>query len=315
MAKHPERATILPPRLRRGEKIGLFCPAGPVRDRTGLNTGIRLIEELGFAVRVEGMVEAGGLYLADEDAGRAASLHRLWDDPEVRAILAIRGGFGCLRLLELLDWQMFAQRPKFLAGFSDVTLLLNTLAQRAGLVAIHGPMAATLGECDVPSLHSLFALLSGAFEERIQPRGLEVLRGGTGRGPLLGGNLASLVHLLATPWDVDWQGAILILEDTSEPLYRLDRMLTQLALAGRIESLAGLVLGEFANSGDSLADIRLHEALWARVLELAGPRYPIWANFPVGHGRRNLALPIGMEAEMDTSAGTLTLLADSVQLS
>ena len=303
--------SILPPRLRRGETIGLFCPAGPVRDAERLRAGIRLIEEAGFAVKLQGPTTPDDGYLADNDQARAAHLHALWCDDEVRAIMAIRGGYGCLRMIERLDWELFRRYPKFLVGFSDVTVLLNCLADRAGLVAVHGPMACSLARSDEQSRASLFALLTGDFEERIKPKSLEILRGGAGRGRLVGGNLTTLLHLLATPWERSWDGCILVLEDTGEPLYRLDRMLTHLSLAGRLQRLAGLVLGDFDLGDDQLANLRLQEAVWARVLELAPPGYPIWARFPAGHQGRNLALPIGMEAEMVSDAGTLALLPAS----
>ena len=303
---------ILPPRLRRGDTIGLFCPAGPVRDAERLRAGIRLIEDLGFAVKIQGPATPADGYLADSDEQRAAHLHELWHDEEIKAIAAIRGGYGCLRMIELLDWDLFRRHPKFLVGFSDVTALLNILVDRAGLVAVHGPMAATLARSDEQSRASLFALLTGTFEERLKPKGVEILRGGTGRGRLVGGNLTTLVHLLATPWECSWDGCILVLEDTGEPLCRLDRMLTHLALAGRLQRLAGLVLGDFDLGHDDLANVRLQEAVWTRVLELAPPGYPIWARFPVGHRQRNLALPIGMEAVLESDTGTLALLAASV---
>lgn len=304
---------ILPPRLKRGDTIGLVCPAGPVRDVEQLQAGIRLIVEQGFKVKLSGPAEPCEGYLADTDEQRAAHLHRLWADEEVRAILAIRGGFGCLRLADLLDWDLFARQPKWLVGFSDVTILLNSLYHRSALVAVHGPMGSSLARSDEQSMISLFALLTGRMEERIRPRGLEVLRSGTGQGPLVGGNLTTLVHLLGTPWDNRWDGCILVLEDTNEPLYRLDRMLTQLAQAGRFEQLAGLVLGDFdLDGGNGVADLRLREAVWARVLELLPPGFPVWADFPCGHRTANLALPIGMEAVMEE--GTLRFLPGSVTL-
>jgi Uncharacterized proteins, homologs of microcin C7 resistance protein MccF len=305
---------LLPPKLRRGDAIGLFCPAGPVRDAERLQAGIRLIEDLGFTVKLRGPVTPGDGYLADSDEGRAAHLHNLWRDEEIKAIMAIRGGYGCLRMIELLDWDLFRRHPKFLVGFSDVTVLLNNVTAHADLVAVHGPMAGTLARSDEQSRASLFGLLTGSFEERVKPKGLEILRGGVGRGRLAGGNLTTLLHLLATPWECSWDGCILVLEETNEPLYRIDRMLTHLALARRLERLAGLVLGDFDLGHDELANVRLQEAVWMRVLELAPPGYPIWARFPVGHRQRNFALPIGMEAEMASDGGTLTLLPASVTL-
>lgn len=305
----------LPPPLQRGDIIGLFCPAGPVRDGQRLRAGIELIRAMGFEVRISGPAEPRSGYLADTDIRRAEHLAALWGDKEVKAILAIRGGFGCLRLLDRLDWSMFQRSPKFLAGFSDVTVLLNTLFHRANLVSIHSPVATSLARSDEESATALFSLLTGKILETIRPRGLEILRGGTSRGRLVGGNLTSLVHLLATPWDNPWDDCILLLEDTNEPLYRLDRMLTQLALAGRLDRLAGLVLGAFdSGRDDKAANHRLQEGVWTRVMELAGPGYPVWAGFPVGHQERNLALPIGMEALMDSSAGTLVFTPDSVRI-
>lgn len=309
-----ESKPILPPRLRRGDTIGLFCPAGPLRDPGRLQAGIKLIEDLGFAVKVRGPMKPGQGYLADSDERRAEHLHGLWNDEEVRAILAIRGGYGCLRMIERLDWELFRRQPKFLVGFSDVTVLLNTLVDRAGLVALHGPMVSTLARSGEQDVAALFALLTGTFEERIRPKGVEILRGGTGRGRLVGGNLTTLVHLLATPWESAWENCILVLEDTGESLYRIDRMLTHLAQAGRLQRLAGLVLGDFDTGTDELDNLRLKEGVWARVLELAPPGYPIWARFPLGHRERNLTLPMGMEAVLDSGAGTLQLLPDSVTL-
>jgi len=304
---------ILPPWLKRGDTIGLLCPAGPVREMRHLQAGIRLITDMGFVVKVRGPVEAREGYLVDSDAQRADNLHALWTDEEVKAVLAIRGGFGCLRLINHLDMDLFRRHPKFLVGFSDVTVLLNGLLHHAGIVSLHGPVATSLARCDAQSVDALFSLLTGDFPERIKPRGLEILRSNTGRGRLVGGNLTTLVHLLGTPWDSNWDGCILLLEDTGEALYRLDRMLTQLALAGRLERLAGLLLGAFDTGDDNgQATLRLQEAVWGRIMELVGPEYPVWAAFPVGHQVNNLTLPIGMEAIMESGTGTLRLLPESV---
>ena len=302
---------LCPPWLRRGDTIGLFCPAGPVRDPARLQAGVHKIHDLGFKVKLCGPLDLVDGYLAAEDSRRAANLHTLWSDEEVKAIWAVRGGYGCLRMVDLLDWDLFARHPKWLIGFSDVTILLQGLYQRAGLVAIHGPVVSSLMHSDELSQNSLFSLLTGTFEQRLKPKGLEIVRGGTGRGRLIGGNLTTLVHLLATPWDCSWEGKILFLEDTNEPLYRLDRMLTQLALCGKLEQLGGMILGEFDQGEDSLANLRLQEALWSRVMELVGPAYPVWGGFPVGHRQRNLALPLGMEVEMDSSSGCLRLITES----
>lgn len=306
---------ILPPLLKRGDTLGLLCPAGPVREVQHLQAGIKLITDMGFRVKIRGPIEPREGYLADSDEQRANNLHALWSDEEVKAVLAIRGGFGCLRLVDQLDMDLFRRHPKLLVGFSDVTVLLNGLLQHTGMVSLHGPVATSLARSDQQSLEALFSLLTGNFSMPIKPKGLEILRSsGTGRGRLIGGNLTSLVHLLGTPWDnSNWDDCILLLEDTNEPMYRLDRMLTQLALAGRLQRLAGLLLGTFdTGNDDRQATLRLQEAAWGRVMELVGPEYPVWAAFPVGHKERNQTLPIGMEAVMESGTGTLRLIPESV---
>nr|WP_320013009.1 LD-carboxypeptidase [uncultured Desulfobulbus sp.] len=305
---------ICPPWIKRGQTIGLVCPAGPVRDPARLQAGIQKIHDLGFATKICGPASPVEGYLAADDTMRATHLHRLWNDDEVKAIVAIRGGFGCMRLLSQLDWDLFRRSPKWLVGFSDVSALLQGLLSQSNLISLHGPVATSLAQSDEASIHSLFALLTGRFEERIKPKGVEVLRGGLGQGRLIGGNLTTLVHLLATPYDMDWTGKILFLEDTNEPLYRLDRLLTQLALSGKLSQLEGLILGEFDQGDDSLQNLRLQEALWQRVMELVGPAFPVWGGFPLGHKQKNISLPVGLEVKMDSSAGALDLVPASARL-
>ncbi|NLZ18539.1 MAG: LD-carboxypeptidase [Desulfobulbaceae bacterium] len=304
----------LPPPLKRGDTIGIFCPAGPPKNLELLQNGMEMLAEAGFQTHCEGSMAIGeGEYLAAPDTARATALHRLWADEHIRAVMAVRGGYGCLRLAPLLDMALLQRHSKWLIGFSDLTLLLNHLQQQAALVTLHGPMATSLSRCRREDIHQLFSLLTGTFEDKLRIPGLEIIRGGSGQGRLVGGNLATLVHCLATPWDSSWDGCILMLEDTGEYLYRLDRMLTQLQQAGRFDRLAGLLLGDFdTGTGSSAADLRLQEQVWQRVLELLPPGFPIWANVPFGHRGRNMPLPLGMPALMDSNSGTLTLLTNSV---
>lgn len=302
----------LPPPLKRGDAIGVFCPAGPPRNMELLHQGLNLLRDAGFQVRIEGAVEPRpGEYLADTDAARAAAFHRLWADDEIRAVMPVRGGYGCLRLAPLLDAELLKSRRKWLVGFSDLTLPLNHIHELTGLVCLHGPMTASLPRCRPEDRELLFAYLTGNIPETIRLPGLEILRRGSadsGCGRLAGGNLATLCHALGTPWDTNWDGRILFLEDTGEYLYRLDRMLTQLAQAGRFTRLAGLLLGDFdAGSDDQTANLRLTEQVWQRVLELAPEHVPVWAGLPFGHRGRNMPLPIGMAARMDGTSGSLVL--------
>ena len=308
------KALRLPPPLRRGDTIGIFCPAGPPRSAELVHQGLALLHAAGFQTRCTGNLEASATdYLADTDAARAAALHRLWADDEVKAVLPVRGGYGCLRLAPLLDMALLQRHCKWLIGFSDLTLLLNLLPQQTGSVSLHGPMLSSLPRCREEDRQRLFSFLTGSFEHSLRLQGLEILRGGSGRGRLMGGNLATLVHSLATPWEPRWDGRILVLEDTGEAPYRLDRLLTQLWQARRFDRLAGLMLGDFDSATENATtDIRLREQVWQRVLELAPPGFPIWANVPVGHAGRNMPLPLGMEVHMDSAGARLTLLAQNV---
>jgi len=290
--------SISPAPLKKGETIGIIAPAGPVNDREAFAAGARLIEEMGFRIKHRPDIFRKDGYLAGSDQERLAELHALFADPEVKALVAARGGYGCLRLLADLDFALIRANPKMLIGFSDLTVLHAAIGKQTGLVTLHGPMLATLARGDRETRESFFRWLSGCPETKIKARGLEILRGGDAAGRLLPGNLACLCHLLATPWEPDWQGAILVLEDIGEPPYRLDRLLTQLAVAGKLKGIAGLILGDFGESEAS-------ETVWRRALELLPENIPVWGNFPCGHGSRNLTLPLGAEARLDSSAGVL----------
>lgn len=299
---------IVPPILQPGDTIGLVTPAGPIRDLVAFAFGKQLLEDQGFLVKVPDDLFNQQDFLAGSDQERAYQFKTIWHDPEVKAVLAVRGGYGCLRLLPLLDLAELAANPKLLAGYSDLTVLLNEVTRLTGLVTYHAPTLNSLQRCDAASRHSFWGMLAGDWRETIKPECLQVIRKGWGRGPLTGGNLTSLVHLLGTPHEITWRRSILFLEDTGEPPYRIDRLLTHLERAGCLRELGGLILGSFTNnSGEEEA---WTASVWARVLELAGDGYPIWGNFPTGHGERNLSLPLGVTAEMDSTTGTLRFVTD-----
>ncbi|HIJ89620.1 MAG: LD-carboxypeptidase [Desulfobulbaceae bacterium] len=292
---------ILAAPLKKGDTIGIVAPAGPVRNEGDFAAGLKLLTDLGFKTRYQSDILRHNGYLAGTDHERLAELHDLWRDPEVKAILAVRGGYGCLRLLPDLDFALIRRQPKMLIGFSDLTVLLSAIQQKTGLITFHGPMLTTLARSDRESQEGFFDLLTGRSRTEIKIKGLEILKGGQASGRLLPGNLTSLVHLLGTPFEPDWQDTILVLEDIGEAPYRIDRLLSHLAAAGRLSRIAGLILGDFDQCGDI-------ELIWQRSLELLSDRQiPIWANFPMGHGSRNQILPLGAEARLDSTAGRLIL--------
>ncbi len=302
----------IPAPLKPGAVIGIIAPAGQIRDLEGFQAGVQILSEMGFEARFPRELWAGQGYLADSDVNRAEELNRMWADPQISALLCLRGGYGCLRMAARIDLTQVRQQPKFLIGFSDITVLHSHLLQQAGLVSLHGPTLSTLAASDKDSLQRFHQCLTGNWRVPLQIKGVEILRGGAEiRGRLMGGNLSTLLSLLATPFEPDYGGRILFLEDVGEPLYRIDRMLTQLWLTGRLQKPAGILLGDFSltRGMETNEKIGHHQAIWERVLQLtAASGIPVWGGFPFGHGVANLTLPHGAEAIMDSGNGKLFFL-------
>ncbi len=300
---------LIPPPLAPGDTIAIVAPSGRIRDQRRFNDGVRILRDLGFMVIYPPNLWPGSGYFADTDEKRAAEFNRTWANPEVKALIAARGGFGCLRILDRIDLPLIRQHPKLLIGFSDITVLQNHLQQETGLVSLHGPVLTSLAGASRPARERLFHCLTGNWSREIAGKDIEVLRGGRPcRGILGGGNLSSIISLLGTCYQPQWKDKVVFLEDTGEPLYRIDRMLTQLALAGMLHGIAGLILGDFSFAGnqDPVVRIRHHEGIWQRTLELTAPDgVPVWGGFPTGHSSANLSLPVGAVSLMNSDIATL----------
>jgi muramoyltetrapeptide carboxypeptidase len=291
--------TKVPARLRPGSKIGVVAPAGPYDTKTFLR-GIHLWEEAGFEVHVpENLLEARR-YLAGADDHRAEFINRFFGDKTIEAIVCARGGYGSLRILHLLDYDVIAQNPKIFVGFSDITALLTVLFDRTGLVTFHGPVVTSLADASENSQNALWQAVSSNRVLNIQvPEGITV-RHGSGSGILCGGNLSTLCHLVGTPFTPSFAGKILFIEDRAEAPYRIDRMLMQMKLAECFQGLAGIVLGSFVDCGP------LDDILNIVKETFADCRVPIMAGLNAGHGRHNLTLPMGIEATVDADRHLLT---------
>jgi muramoyltetrapeptide carboxypeptidase len=250
-------------------------------------------------------------YLAGTDGRRASELRAAFDDPDTRAVVCARAGYGCGRLLPLLDFAALARRPKVFVGYSDAALLLNLLVQRAGVVAFHGPMVArdfAEGLSARSRDHFVRLLTTGKGEDELSCP--HTLRGGVGEGPLLGGCLSVLVSVLGTPFAVDTRGAVLFLEDVDEKPYRIDRMLTQLEQAGCLSHLAGVVFGEmrgcWGEGGDAGELLEVIAEFFARY------PYPVAFGRPARHGGgENLTLALGVRVRLD--GGRLIFLEPAVE--
>lgn len=289
---------LMPPVLKAKDVIGLAPLAGPHQEED-FHKGAAILRDIGFQTKT--LTPQTALpFLAGSDQERLEIFHDLWKDPEIKAIMAIRGGYGTLRLLDKLDFDILRKNPKILIGFSDISALLNVVTAETGLITFHGPNLTSLSRSDKLSLEVMIQSLTQPMPPPIKPGNLEVIRPGRTKGLLVGGNLATLTHLLGTPYQPHWQDKILFLEDVGEAPYRIDRLLTQLSLAGSLRNIAGLILGKFYDCGEQ-------EMIWQRIRELTrGEDMPIWGNFPIGHGRENLSLPIGSQVLMDSGTGTLS---------
>ncbi|MCJ2187579.1 S66 peptidase family protein [Novosphingobium beihaiensis] len=313
---------VRPPRLREGDVLGLVAPAGFIADRFGLAEIERTVRAMGLIPKpAPHMLEREG-YLAGSDKARAGDLMAMFADDEVRAIMAVRGGWGAARLLPHLDFAAIARRPKLFAGFSDNTALHLAFAARTGVHSIHGPNASASWP---PAAWEAFRKLAFDAEmpvyavpssdgPSLSGRGaaLRTFRGGKARGRLLGGNLTVLSALAGTPYLPDFAGAILFLEDTNESEYRIDRMLTQLALAGILDKVAGVVFGQCTrchNPDGGYSNFTVYEVLDRRFSALGVPAFQ---GALIGHIAAQVSMPVGVMAEIDADAGTIRMLEPAV---
>ncbi len=294
--------------LQPGATLGIAAPGGPV-ERDRLLAGVALLESRGFRTRMRDDLFARSGYLAGDDARRAGELHELVNDPQVQAIVCARGGYGCDRIVPLLDAAAFRAARKPLVGYSDVTALLLWQRRQAGLVGFHGPMLERGADVDPGVLDALIGALAGerAPVLRGTPRG-----GGVATGRLVGGSLTLVAASIGTSWEIDTRGAILLLEDRGERPYRIDRMLQQLRGAGKLAPLAGVGLGDFSSCLDERYPELGAEQLVAEVI--APLRIPLVSDLPFGHVKANYPWPMGCRAKLDADRGELQMLERGVSV-
>ena len=296
---------IRPPRLRPGDRVAVIAPAGPV-PRDGFDAGASIIRSRYQPVYGERIFARSG-YLAGEDAARLGELRVALSDPSLRAIFCARGGYGIMRLLPAVEPELLRGDPKPIVGFSDVTAL-HAWAMKTGVVSVHGPVVTQLGALPREA-SALFALLES---DKPPPRwsDLRVIAGGTTEGRLIGGNLEMVTRLIGTPWAFDLDGAVLLIEDVGERPYRVDRQLTHLKLAGFLDGIVGVVVGDFVRclepdgSGPTVDEVLVEQ--------LSALGVPVLAGAPIGHGDRNVSVPHGGRVRLDSDARTLTFLEAAV---
>lgn len=299
---------LRPEALTPGDEVRVVSPASPLTPEK-VQRGVELLESEGYRVTFgEHVFKADG-YLAGTDQERASDLMAGFRDPDVKAIICSRGGYGCARLFPYLDLDLMAQSGKMFGGFSDVTSLHLPLNRR-GLVTLHCPMLITLSVEREPWVEESFkAILKG--ENPIPETAFkgETHVGGIAEGVLTGGCLCLLGDSLATPDPLDAEGKLLLIEDVDEDPHRLDAMFTQMLNAGVLQSAAGIIIGEMTGTDDRL-DEKIGSWPWRKIVEdrLSEISTPTIINFPFGHMKNMLSLPLGVKARLNADQGTLTIL-------
>jgi len=309
---------IKPPRLRRGDRVGLVSPATAAFERAPEEIRREALESLGLEVVLgEHYFDRYG-YFAGEDEARAGDINAFFGDPDIRMIFA-RGGWGSARVLPLLDYGVIAANPKILLGYSDATALISGVHTRTGLVTFHGPSpldrfsARYFEEVVMGGNAVTMKNLAEVDEDQLvqTEHRIRTMKGGRARGPVLGGNLTVLTAIIGSGYLPDFDGAILFLEDVNEAVYRVDRMLTQLKLAGMLDRLAGFVFGRCTecDPGTGYGSLTLEDVLDQHIGPLG---IPAFGGSMIGHIDQQFTIPLGIDVEIDADAGSLRMLEAGV---
>jgi muramoyltetrapeptide carboxypeptidase len=310
---------LLKPRaLKPGDTVGLVAPASYTFDLWRLDDAAARVRALGLEPKFGKNVRGRRGFLAGTDEERVADLHDMFADRAVSAIFSLQGGYGTPRLLDRLDYDLIRRNPKILLGFSDITGLHLAISKKTGLVTFHGPNM--LGSLPPRTLESLKKALFVAepIGEVTNPEEADPLNAefplrtvapGVARGKMTGGNLTLIAHTMGTPYEIETKDRILLLEDTGEAPYRIDRMLVQLRLAGKLQSAAGIVFGTCTDCAPSRSSFEISLSLSDVLQELLGSLgKPVLAGILFGHTKEKAIIPIGVEAELDAGAKKLTIV-------
>jgi muramoyltetrapeptide carboxypeptidase len=297
--------TIRPAALRRGDRIGLLAPASSF-NREAFLAGCNRLQQMGYDPVYSQDIFDRDIYFAGSAERRAHEFHELWRRDDIAALICVRGGYGSNYLLEKIDYRMVAEHPKIFLGSSDITSLLTAIHDRTGLICFHGPMVAkdiAGGTFDAVSWESA---LQGAANWIVPTSGVEVLRAGKAAGRLYGGCLSMLVASLGTPFEIQTDDTILFIEDIAEKPFRIDRMLIQLRLAGKLDRVRGFVFGEMLDCAPPQGETYTLQQVIMRVL--APYNVPIIYGLKSGHVTSgNVTLPIGVQTELAAEGAEVQL--------
>ncbi len=317
------RDVLKPPRLKEGDTLGLVAPAGYISE-DDLGQAVGKLEERGFRVVFGANILRSHGYFAGPDAMRASELEDMFKRPDVHGIICMRGGYGSARILPYLNFDVIRDNPKVLVGLSDITALSYGLYAKTGLVTFHGFVGnSTLNEYTVRNMRRVLievcdtTVVENALEENMGVAyRRRTIRSGKASGELIGGNLSIIVSLIGTQYDLDLTGKLLFIEEIREEPYRIDRMLTQLIQAGKLDNVSGILLGVFRDCEPRLIEpafqqsFSLQDVLYDRLYPLG---IPVIYGMSFGHIVNKMTLPIGIRAELDTVYERITLLEPAVR--
>jgi len=297
---------IIPPYLSEGDTVGIVCPGGYMPAEK-VQTCIEVLEQWGFKVKTGSTLGSQFNYFSGTDEQRLEDLQQMLDDDSVKAVLCARGGYGTGRIIDRLSFKQFKKNPKWIIGYSDITILLSHIFTRLKVASLHSPMAAAFndGEYENEYVQSLQTVLSGGKPKYV----CEVdayNNTGTASGILVGGNLSLIAHLSGTRSDINTAGKILFLEDTGEYIYNIDRLMYQLKRSAKLDKLAGLIIGGFTEVKDTVIPFGqdIYEVIYDVIKEYD---YPVCFKFPVGHSRKNYVLKVGGQYKLHIGKKMVTL--------
>jgi muramoyltetrapeptide carboxypeptidase len=298
--------SIKPTRLKKGDTVAVIAPASPP-NKENLKRGLKFVEDLGLKYKLGKSLYSEYGYLAGNDEARLSDLNEMFLDNEIKAIICAGGGYGTARIASAIDYDAIKNNPKIFWGYSDITFLHTAIRQETGLITFHGPMLASdigkegANQVSRDTFQQLFTPAELNYDSSISQ--IEELVPGSAEGPLVGGNLSLLSSSMGTPFEIDTEGKILLIEDINEEPRAVDRMLNQLYMAGKLQESAGIIIGDFNNCvPERELSLSLEEVI-DHYIQLAGR--PALKGFKMGHCSPHIGVPLGADASMDTKEKTL----------
>jgi muramoyltetrapeptide carboxypeptidase len=310
--------SLLPQKLKYGDTVALVSPAGAIYESEAIEIAVESLEALGLCVQKGQYLAKKYGYLAGTDSERVQDLHNAFENTTIKAIIAMRGGYGCGRLLDLLDYQLIAKNPKIIAGFSDVTALLLAIYSQTNLVTFHSPMGTSVWN-DFSTQHFknvLFENSTSILLENPSIKGdnltqiadrIHTIYAGEVEGIFIGGNLTVFASLIGTPYLPNLENCILFLEEINEEIYKIDRLFCQLKLSGILDKLKGIVLGKFTNCGhgNRFSSLTLEDIFETYLLPL---QIPAFSGAMIGHIPNKFTVPVGAMVKINATKGTIRIL-------